>query len=176
LRLNPGYSRHASCFSRGNIPRGLPIPSPHRTREAERRQALGCGGTRYVSGPMTRVRASPRGSAFAIRAAGGRSPLGAPPRRFIGYRSRAEVVGVSSCSHASTSRPLVMAEGGFPEPPRGVVTSQPAGRRIPFRLWLVSGDALDERDARKIVTRDPESNFGRSPVHSLSIRPRMGAR
>jgi hypothetical protein len=27
-----------------------------------------------------------------------------------------------------------------------VATSQPAGRRIPFRLWLVSGDALGERD------------------------------
>jgi hypothetical protein len=31
-----------------------------------------------------------------------------------------------------------------------VVTSQPAGRRIPLRLWLVSGDALGERDGPHI--------------------------
>jgi hypothetical protein len=31
-----------------------------------------------------------------------------------------------------------------------MVTSQPAGRRIPLRLWLVSGDALGERDATDI--------------------------
>jgi hypothetical protein len=31
-----------------------------------------------------------------------------------------------------------------------VVTSQPAGRRIPLRLWLVSGDALGERDGPDI--------------------------
>jgi hypothetical protein len=34
--------------------------------------------------------------------------------------------------------------------PGVVVTSQPAGRRIPLRLWLVSGDALGERDGAKI--------------------------
>ena len=48
--------------------------------------------------------------------------------------------------------PLVVAGGrSCPEPPGGVVTSQPAGRRIPLRLWLVSGDALGEQDGRKIV-------------------------
>jgi hypothetical protein len=34
-----------------------------------------------------------------------------------------------------------------------VVTSQPAGRRIPLRLWLVSGDALGERDGTTIAAR-----------------------
>src|SRR5688572_9120367 len=36
------------------------------------------------AGPSRSPRASPRGSAFAIRAAGGRSPLGAPLWRFFG--------------------------------------------------------------------------------------------
>jgi hypothetical protein len=40
-----------------------------------------------------------------------------------------------------------------------VVTSQPAGRRIPLRLKLVSGDALGERDDRTIVTDRSLSNF-----------------
>jgi hypothetical protein len=40
-----------------------------------------------------------------------------------------------------------------------LVTSQPAGRRIPLRLWLVSGDALGERDDRTIVTDRSLSTF-----------------
>ena len=47
--------------------------------------------------------------------------------------------------------PLVVAEGRCCRtPPGGVVTSQPAGRRIALRLWLVSGDALGERDRTHI--------------------------
>jgi hypothetical protein len=61
-----------------------------------------------------------------------------------------------------------VAEGGFPEPPGGVVTSQPAGRRIPFRLWLVSGDALDERDATTIGEDASLSNI-RSTINSLPV-------
>jgi hypothetical protein len=39
-----------------------------------------------------------------------------------------------------------------------VVTSQPAGRRIPLRLWLVSGDALGERDGMRIGASKRASN------------------
>ena len=39
-----------------------------------------------------------------------------------------------------------MAEGGVPEPPGARLRGARAGRRIPLRLWLVSGDALGERD------------------------------
>ena len=55
-----------------------------RSEGAERRQALGCIGTRFKSGPLTQAPTRPRaGSAFAVRAPGGRSPLGAPPRDFL---------------------------------------------------------------------------------------------
>ena len=39
-------------------------------REAERRQAPGCIGTRFVRGPLTQVRASPRREAFTVCAPG----------------------------------------------------------------------------------------------------------
>jgi hypothetical protein len=42
--------------------------------------------------------------------------------------------------------------------PGVVVTSQPAGRRVPLRLWLVSGDALGERDGMRIGARKRTSN------------------
>jgi hypothetical protein len=52
---------------------------------------------------------------------------------------------------------------------RGVVTSQPAGRRIPFRLWLVSGDALGERDATRIGEDAALSNTC-CAINSLPVR------
>ena len=65
--------------------------------------------------------------------------------------------------------PLVVAGGRFcPGASRGLVTSQPAGRRIPLRLWLVSGDALGERDDRTICLSQHLSKiFG--AVHSEAV-------
>jgi hypothetical protein len=89
MRIKSGQrTAYAPSFSRSNRFRALLFPS-YEMREAERRKAHGCIGTRCKSGPMTQVRASPHGVAFRSPCAGGRSPLGAPPRRFIGLRSRA---------------------------------------------------------------------------------------
>jgi hypothetical protein len=52
-------------------------------REAERRQALGCIGTRLERTDNAGPRVPAQGGFHRLRA-GGRSPLGAPPRRFIG--------------------------------------------------------------------------------------------
>jgi hypothetical protein len=69
-------------LARQIVLRALLFPSSE-TREAERRQAPGCGGTRLVR--TTRVD-PPRPRATRLRKphAGGRTPLGAPPRRFFG--------------------------------------------------------------------------------------------
>jgi hypothetical protein len=113
---------------------------PHRSREAlilralpsaltpcegaERRPALGClRGT--LRGPVTSARRrkasrlASRAEPLTQSARRGCSPFGAPRRRFVGLRSRADGVDVSSCRHAKPSRPLVVAEGGFPVPPGG---------------------------------------------------------
>ena len=66
-------------------------------------------------------------------------------RSRAGCRLDASVFGVTVCD---ISRPLVVAEGGFPEPPGARLRATRAGRRIPLRLWLVSGDALGERERR----------------------------
>jgi len=55
-----------------------------------------------------------------------------------------------------------MAEGGIPKPPGCVVTSHARRRRVPFRLWLVSGDALDERDATTIGAQNAKSTLYRA--------------
>ncbi len=62
-------SKHASSFSRGIGPPRFAF-SLFKKRGVERRQALGCIGTRFKSGPVTQVRASPHGAAFAVRAPG----------------------------------------------------------------------------------------------------------
>jgi len=50
-----------------------------------------------------------------------------------------------------------------------VVTSQPRRTPVPLRLWLVSGDALGERDAKTIILEKRVSkNFGAVP-NELSI-------
>jgi hypothetical protein len=57
--------------------------------------------------------------------------------------------------------PLLVAEGGVPKPPGCVVTNHARRRRIPLRLWLVSGDALDERDTTTIGARNAKSTLRR---------------
>jgi hypothetical protein len=87
--------------------------------------------------------------AFAKRLASdnaGRSPLGAPLRdlRLPGRHGMK-----ATCLHRL--RILASARsGGGPlsrSLPGAWLRATRAGHRIPFRLWLVSGDALDERDA-----------------------------
>ena len=57
--------------------------------------------------------------------------------------------------------------------PREPVTSQARRCRIPLRLWLVSGDALGERDGTTIGGDKHESNscsaINRNAVYILSI-------
>src|SRR5262249_2618490 len=133
----------------------LPIV-PLAKEGAERRQALGClRGTRSRAsnvGPQGEIARPcvPAQPAYASHAAGGRSPLGAPPRRFVGPRpawrnGRAFALRCRVAAFAGPARSggRAVLAGRLPGV---VVTSQPAGRRIPLRLWLVSGDALGERD------------------------------
>ena len=54
-----------------------------------------------------------------------------------------------------------------------MVTSQPAGRRIPFQLWLVSGDALDERDATTVPEKSVASSFAAALVDILVTTRRI---
>ena len=168
--------------------RGLPV-SLAQHEGAERRQALGClRGTRSRAsnaGPQARSVAPCVPSQTSLRSPRIRGTLASRrstaaiywrPTRLGEALKRCTVGGALELHVAHSRVPLVVAEGRCRRaPPGGVVTSQPAGRRIPFRLWLVSGDALDERDARKIVTARRVSNFARSPVNSLLTHPRVGA-
>ena len=89
---------------------------PRGAREAERRQALGCGGTRLGAGPNVGPRVPARIS-FRSPRAGGRSPLGAPPRRFFGPEPAWRILRALHMSGALDSAwvhshdPLVVADG-----------------------------------------------------------------
>ena len=91
--LRAVYVTHASSFSRGACSSEVcQFPSTQRgKRSADRRSGASAPVYERASNAGPRV---PRRSSFRTPRAGGRSPLGAPPRRFIGLRSRAdEVVG-----------------------------------------------------------------------------------
>ena len=155
---------HASSFSRGKYPPSFASVPSHQTREAERRQALGCSGTRFRAGHSRRPARVPAQISFRSPRAGGRSPLGAPPRRFFGpepalanlralLRTLPERGGVLKLRIAAFAGPA--RSGGravsLRRLPGARLRAVPAGRRIPLRLWLVSGDALGERDDRHII-------------------------
>ena len=99
---------------------------PHQVREAERRQALGCSGTRRRANDV-------RPQALARRLTShdaGRSPLGAPPWRFSAG-GRASISGIASESVQRAPRSQVLMPGGrCPGPPEPAVTSR--GRRTPL--------------------------------------------
>jgi hypothetical protein len=60
---------------------------------------------------------------------------------------------------ASSSRPLVVAEGGFPEPPGSCLQGKPAGRRILFCPCDASRRApSSERDAATLALGNSQSN------------------
>ena len=101
--------------------------SPKRERSADRRS----GAAAPVGGPVTQARRRlrapcvPRGPACAVRASGGRSPLGAPPRRFFGPEpalARPLSVAQSGALRlrlAHSRVPLVVAEGRCCRAPPG---------------------------------------------------------
>ena len=86
----------------------------------------------------------------------GRSPLGAPPRRFLApVRRGVKQAGFTVCELASARSGGGLASGAS----RGVVTSHARRTPHPAPLWLVSGDALGERDVTTIGAEKLLSNF-----------------
>ena len=165
---------HASSFSRVTRPpsfANLPLTP---SEGAERRQALGCSGTRRRAsdvGPQAHGDAPcvPRGP-FARSARRGRSPLGAPPRRFLGPEpalakpSGAAMRGPLRPRIWPCGRPLVVGKAAFARGPREPGYEPVRRRSIPLRLRLVSGDALGERDERTICLDEHLSKiFGTVP-------------
>ena len=129
-------------------------------REAERRQALGCSGTRRRASDV-----GPQALARRLAFQRERSPLGAPPRRLLApdppWRNlRAlHMSGALGLALAHSRVPLVVAEGRFCRAPPGArLRAARAGRRIPLRLWLVSGDALSERDGATVPEKSTPSS------------------
>jgi len=92
-------------------------------REAERRQALGCSGTRPRASD-----GGPQAPAGALRPMTRDVRLSALHRGICGSGPARDEASKASPS-ASCSRPLIVAEGRFPEPPGSAVTSR--ARRTP---------------------------------------------
>src|SRR5262249_14624882 len=151
-------TRHRS--REANHPPSFANLPTQKVREAERRQALGClRGTRSRAshvGPQGEIARPcvPAQLAYASHAPGD-ARLSAlhrdgflapgPPGETIGHwRPRCRVAAFAG---PARSGGRAVSPGRLPGV---VVTSQPAGRRIPLRLWLVSGDALGERDGGTI--------------------------
>jgi hypothetical protein len=156
-------------------------------RGAERRQALGCSGTLTRAsnvGPQAPLRtkdarerafarrlASPRRPACAVGAAGGRSPLGAPPRRFFGsdlpWRNRQAVP--SSLALAHSRVPLVVAEGQCCRtPPGGCLQGNPQDAASRSAYAMPRESTLGERDGRTIVLGRVLSTLA-ARVHRLPV-------
>jgi hypothetical protein len=139
-------------------PEACHCPSHERgKRSADRRP--GAAAPVFRCGPLALSPPRPRADSSRRPRAGGRSPLGAPPRRFFGPEPALAI----PSDVAYRGGVLKLRDAAFAGPARsggravslrrlpGVVgTNQPAGRRIPLRLWLVSGDALGERDVSDI--------------------------
>ena len=88
----------------------------------------------------------------------------------FGFRTLAKRAALRpACSRGDPPRaPLVVT--AVSEAPRVVVTSQPRRTPVPLRPRLVSGDALGERDYRKIITRQHVSKiFGAIPGKPMDI-------
>ena len=117
-------SREAYCSPRFAV-------SPRASEGAERRQALGCSGTRRRAndvGPQAQAR---RLASQAVKYAG-RSPLGAPPRRFRGFGPGR--MKLSAWLHRLRLLAAAHSGGGqVTQASRVPVTSRARGRRIPFR-------------------------------------------
>jgi len=112
-------------------------------RGAERRQALGCSGTRRRANDVR-----PQAPAGALRPMTRDVRLSALHRGGCWPGPARDEASKASPS-ASSSRPLVVAEGGFPEPPGCCLQGSSAGRRIPPCPCDASRRApSSERDAR----------------------------
>ena len=131
-RCRPG-TQLASIDNRGqrkrhhsreaHAPPSFAGPSSQQPRGAERRQALGCSGTRRRAND-----AGPQAPLGALRPMTRDVRLSALHRGGCWPGPARDEASKASPS-ASSSRPLVMAEGGVPEPPGSVVTSH--ARRTP---------------------------------------------
>jgi hypothetical protein len=143
--------------------RGLHF-SPQTNEGAERRQALGCSGTHWRAsdvGPQARARRLASNNV-------GRSPLGAPLRglwrpapRDIRRRRAFE-------HHASFSRPLVVAEGGFPLPPGSCLQGNARDTASRPAYAMPRESTLGGRNVRTICLGKPVSKiFG--AVHSETV-------
>jgi len=146
LPLTPLRSEHTSSFSRVVRPPSFANSSLTPREGAERRQALGCSGTRRRASD-----AGPQASADALHPTQtslrrlrlrGCSPLGAPPRRFVGPVPRGmKQEGFTVCELHSASKTRVNALIASARSGGGRVSGasrelacicKHAGRRIPL--------------------------------------------
>src|SRR5688572_22191867 len=169
----------ASSFSRVIRPPRLAKFSLAQHEGAERRQALGMD-RHPLGGPVTQARrarslalASPRKPAHAVCASGGRSPLGAPPRRFFGPEPvsvKPLGVAVPAGLHVAHSRvPLVVAEGRCCRAPPGCCLRGNARDAGPALLDAVATSTLGGRDITTIGETKRVSNFWKGLCAALSI-------
>jgi hypothetical protein len=138
---------------------------PTQREGAERRQALGCSGTRRRAsnaGPQGEIARpcipSPtsfrsqriRGMLASRRSTAGGFLAPSPPWRNLWalHMSGALQSRMGAFARSARSGGWAVLPGRLPGARLRAVH---AGRRIPLRLWLVSGDALGERDDRKVV-------------------------
>ena len=142
-------------------PRGLRIHPSHKMREAERRQAPLC---ERASNAGPRV---PARSAFAVHARGtlaSRRSTAAVfwPRARQGVAfgrcltRRCPLAPAGAFTRSARSGGWAVSLGRLPGARLRAVHAR---RRIPLRLWLVSGDALGERDGTKIGAGKRASNY-----------------
>ena len=145
-------------LARQNVPRAMPGSSSTKVEGAERRQALGClRGTRSERARDARP-ARPRADQLSQSARRGTLASRRSTAAVFWPRARQDktfgrwpdAAGVRWLRRVHSHDPLVVAEGGvLRHLPGARLRAVHAGRRIPLRLWLVSGDALGERDGEE---------------------------
>ena len=129
------------------------------TREAERRQALGCSRHPCCGRATHEARARPRADQLTQSARRGtlasrRStaavfwPRARQGEAFGRWPDAAGVLKASAGAFARSARSGGRAVS-LGRLPGARLRAAHAGRRIPLRLWLVSGDALGERDVHE---------------------------
>jgi hypothetical protein len=141
---------------------------------AERRQALGCSGTRRRTnrGPHALSRLASRANRSRSPRAGDAPPLGAPPRRFFGSRpalarplSVANGAVLAGLALVHSHVPLVVAEGQCrPDASRGMLFAwtDPQDAASRSAIAMPRESTSSERDAAKMAAKNGSSSFGRA--------------
>ena len=142
----------------------FPSPDDRGKRSADRRSGAAAPVGGRVTYARRRLRGALRSSGNARLSALHRGGLWAPVPPWRNLRAL-HMSGALGLALAHSRVPLVVAEGRFCRaPPGSRLRAEHAGRHIPLRLRLVSGDALGERDTAKVAWNGGSSSERRSRV------------